>query len=275
METLGTALIVLGILGFLVSLVAIVVALVRKKKKKLWLVSFLVFLVLAIVGGAISPTTEPGRQIEKPASTVKSEEPVKKKVKEEVLEIRVCPRDGINIRTGPGIDYGKDEDGPLVKSEKLYVLEEKAGWIRARISSEKSTWEGWVKKDLTVSKGQWEAIKVQEEKKKIQIKAQEEKKKIHEWFDVILGSVDGYEKISLSGDRKTLTITVSDKWYYTPDFQKERIMEQTGKQFAVFAARMGWRGKEPDVGNYPTVIFVDIAGKEVGKHSTWGTKVYG
>lgn len=59
MESLGTGLIVFGVLGFLVSLVALIVALIRKKKRKLWLMSFLGFLVLAIVGGSMLPTTEP------------------------------------------------------------------------------------------------------------------------------------------------------------------------------------------------------------------------
>ena len=95
MESLGTGLIVLGVLGFLVSLVALIVALVRKKKKKLWLLSFVVFLVLAIVGGSMLPTTEPGKKIKKPPSIVKSKKLVKKKeVKKEVLEVRVCPKDG-------------------------------------------------------------------------------------------------------------------------------------------------------------------------------------
>lgn len=264
MEGLAIGLMMAGFLGLLVSLVMLVVALVRKKKKKPWILSFIAFFILAIVGGSISPTTEPGKKTEKPSTIVKPEKPIQKEeTKKEVLEVRVCPKGGINIRTGPGTNYRRDEASPLVKGEKLYVLEEKAGWIRSRVGSKNSEWSGWIKKDLTVSRAQWESIK-----------AEEEKKKIHGWFDTILNSVDGYEKISLSGDRKTLTITVSDKWYYTPDFQKERIMEQTGKQFALFAARMGWRGEEPDAGNYPTVVFVDIAGEEVGKHSTWGTKIY-
>lgn len=110
--------------------------------------------------------------------------------------------------------------------------------------------------------------------KKPTISAAEEKQKIDAFFNIVLKSVEGYKKVVLSGDRETLTITVSDKWYYTPKFQKERIMETTGKQFAVFSAQMGWRGSSPSEANYPTVLFEDIASKRVGRHSTWGTKIY-
>jgi len=172
MESLGTGLIVLGVLGFLVSLVALVVALVRKKRKKPWVLSFIAFFILAIVGGGISPTTEPGKKTEKPSTIVKSEKPIQKEeTKEKVLEVRVCPRDGINIRIGPGIDYEKDPRGQLKKGEELYIVQDEGGWIRFRFTQESSGWSGWVKKNLTVSKVQWESIKasVSKEEKKPQL----------------------------------------------------------------------------------------------------------
>lgn len=73
-----------------------------------------------------------------------------------IIEVRVCPRDGINIRTGPGTNYVKDQSGQLAKSERLYVLEEKNGWIRFRVTSKDVGWSGWVKKNLTVSREEWE-----------------------------------------------------------------------------------------------------------------------
>lgn len=76
------------------------------------------------------------------------------KEKEKIIEVRICPRDGINIRTGPGTDYKKDGSGQLVKGEKLYVLEEINGWIRFRVTPKDVGWSGWVKKNLTVSKDQ-------------------------------------------------------------------------------------------------------------------------
>lgn len=173
MESLGTGLIVLGVLGFLVSLVALVVALVRKKRKKPWVLSFIAFFILAIVGGGISPTTEPGKKTEKPSTIVKPEKPIQKEeTKEKVLEVRVCPRDGINIRIDPGIDHEKDPRGQLKKGEELYIVQDEDGWIRFRFTEESSGWSGWVKKDLTVSKVQWESIKAEEEKEKIYKKTQ-------------------------------------------------------------------------------------------------------
>jgi hypothetical protein len=112
------------------------------------------------------------------------------------------------------------------------------------------------------------------EQSKPKFTEEEEKKKMQNWMRTIIKNVDGFKDIAISGDRKELIITVSDAWYNTPKYQKERIMEQTGKQFAGFAAQMGWRGDNPNEANYPSVIFNDIAGKRVGKHSTWGTKVY-
>ena len=63
--------------------------------------------------------------------------------------------DGIEIRTGPGTDYEKDESGELVKGEKLHVLEERNGWIRFRVTPNDVGWSGWVKKDLTVAEEEW------------------------------------------------------------------------------------------------------------------------
>lgn len=59
--------------------------------------------------------------------------------------------EGTNIRTGPGMNYAVDETGTLGANEILYVLEEKDGWIRFRITKENLGWSAWVKKDLTIS----------------------------------------------------------------------------------------------------------------------------
>jgi len=87
--------------------------------------------------------------------------------KKEIIEVRICPRNGINIRTGPGTNYKKDETGQLVKGEKLYVLEEKNGWIRFRVTPTDVGWSGWVKKDLTVFKDQWNLDKEENEIKEL------------------------------------------------------------------------------------------------------------
>ena len=86
--------------------------------------------------------------------------------KEEILEIRAPSKKarqvvtvlngnalygikGIAIRTGPGMNYKQDDTGELDEDEKLYVLEEKDGWIRFRVTPKDVGWSAWIKKDLT------------------------------------------------------------------------------------------------------------------------------
>ena len=164
MESLGTGLIVLGVFGFLVSLVALIVALVRKKKKKLWLLSFVAFLALAIIGGGILSDTESGDKTKKPSTAVKPE----KTVLEKVVEVRICSRDGVNIRVGPGINYEKDRRGPLKKGERIYILQDERDWVRFRLTKRNSGWSGWVKKSLTITEEE-------ERKKTIEATVEQEK----------------------------------------------------------------------------------------------------
>lgn len=55
-----------------------------------------------------------------------------------------------HIRTGSGMEYADDETGPLFGTEKLYVLEEKDGWIRFRVTEKDLGWFAWIRRDLTV-----------------------------------------------------------------------------------------------------------------------------
>lgn len=90
--------------------------------------------------------------------------------KETVLmtEIRVSNNDGVNVRTGPGINFDILESGQLVKGEKLYVIKDSIQWIRFSLIPNDTTWTAWVKKDLTVSKTNWDLEKYMEEINKIQ-----------------------------------------------------------------------------------------------------------
>jgi len=67
----------------------------------------------------------------------------------DIIEVRVCRRDGVNIRKGPGVNYEKDESGQLINGERIYVLEKKNGWIRFRSTPKDVGWSGWVREDLT------------------------------------------------------------------------------------------------------------------------------
>ena len=61
---------------------------------------------------------------------------------------------GINekyIRTGPGMKYKNDDTGELLETDPLYVLEERDGWIRFRVTKKDLGWSAWIQKDLTAS----------------------------------------------------------------------------------------------------------------------------
>ena len=97
-----------------------------------------------------------------------SEESVTKKSENEyIIEIRSAVKDGIYIREGPGLNHGFDESGQLFKEEKIYVLEEKDGWIRFRVTAEDVGWNGWVKKDSTVLESNTGRIKSDDEISKL------------------------------------------------------------------------------------------------------------
>jgi uncharacterized protein YgiM (DUF1202 family) len=66
----------------------------------------------------------------------------------EALYTLICPKDGINIRTGPGTDFPKDELGPLSKGDTLYVLSYYTGWVKFRVTPHDEGWSGWVLKRL-------------------------------------------------------------------------------------------------------------------------------
>ena len=165
------------------------------------------------------------------------------KEKKEIIGVRICPRDGINIRTGPGTNYKKDESGQLVKGEKLYVLEEKNGWIRFRVTPKDVGWSGWVKKDLTISKDQLDSAKEE----------------------------DAIKKLKESGLLVRINPQLNEA-YVSPtiwrglDYQTK---ENTGRVMAFFCGRK--KGTN--------LNWVDIkdsySGKKLAKYSeSWGFKVY-
>jgi hypothetical protein len=69
--------------------------------------------------------------------------------KSDIIEIRVIPKNGINIRVGPGTQFEKDLSGTLIKGEKIYVINEEDNWLKFRTTLEDVGWHGWVRKDLT------------------------------------------------------------------------------------------------------------------------------
>ena len=75
---------------------------------------------------------------------------------EGVLEIRICGRQGVNIRTGPGTNYRRDRNGPLMLGENLHVLERKGDWLRFRVTAKDTGWSGWVRQDFTLTEQEYE-----------------------------------------------------------------------------------------------------------------------
>lgn len=64
----------------------------------------------------------------------------------------VANKGGINIRSGPGTNFEIDPSGQLVKGETLYILEEKDGWIKFRVTPKHVGWSGWILKRLLAEK---------------------------------------------------------------------------------------------------------------------------
>ena len=62
----------------------------------------------------------------------------------DVIGIRRCIENGVDISTGAGVNYPKDETGQLNKGDKLFVLEENEQWIKFRVTPEDVGWHGWV-----------------------------------------------------------------------------------------------------------------------------------
>ena len=63
----------------------------------------------------------------------------------------IVPKNGINIRTGPGTNFPIEASGQLVKSETLYVISEENGWLKFRVTEKNIGWHGWVLKKLVVN----------------------------------------------------------------------------------------------------------------------------
>jgi len=188
---------------------------------------------------------------------------------EKYFEICTCT-ENTDIYIGPGINFEKDNSKQPIKGIKLYTLETKGDWLRFRITPEDSDWNGWIRIDATISWEDYETLKSLEEKKRIE----EENKKIAEWIAGLLDEIELFKKASISEDRFTLEIIISDIWYRLPEFQQERTLSLIGLNFLLFVTEMGWVGEHLDEDKYPTVVFIDEYGKTVGINSSQGVEIY-
>lgn len=188
---------------------------------------------------------------------------------EKFFEICTCIED-TDVYTGPGTNFEKDNSKQSIKGIKLYALEMKGDWIRFRLTPEDSDWNGWIRIDATVSWEDYEKLKAIEEERRIE----EENKKIAEWIADLLNGIELFKKASISEDRFTLKIIISDDWYRFPEFQQERTLSLMGSNFVLFAREMGWVGEYLEENKYPTVVFIDEYGKKVGINSSQGVEIY-
>lgn len=108
-----------------------------------------ILVLLLIIGCDTGYKKKPEEKVKAPQSEKKTK-PVKKADK--VMYTMICGKDGINIRTGPGTNYSKDETGKTMSGEKFYILEEKNGWIKFRVTPTDIGWTGWVLKSLVEKK---------------------------------------------------------------------------------------------------------------------------
>jgi uncharacterized protein YgiM (DUF1202 family) len=118
--------------------------------------SLWVAFVLAIYPRMQAPALPPLQEDEEIPVVAEDTIPATRSAGGRIIERRYSPSDGVNIRTGPGTDFLKDGMGPLTAGEKLYVLEERDGWLLFRVTERDLGWSGWVKKDLTVTEAEWE-----------------------------------------------------------------------------------------------------------------------
>jgi hypothetical protein len=147
----------------------------NRRTRPVWVVAgicaFVVFVALLKSNGGGGPSKGPGHDSHN--TSIENEKKIQQSpLKSEYIEIRkVLPsavkeiplslpngktivEKGIgqeNVRVGPGMNYASDNTGTLEENEKLYVLEEKNGWIRFRVTSVDCKWSAWINKDLTIS----------------------------------------------------------------------------------------------------------------------------
>jgi len=119
----------------------------KVKKTSIIMKIFLFFIVFTFLMPFIASLSDN----ETPSSNNAGSSKTADKVKDEILDIRTPKTEGIAVKVGPGEKYRDDPTGALMGSEKLYVLEERSGWIRFRVTKDDQGWSGWVPKYETKS----------------------------------------------------------------------------------------------------------------------------
>ncbi len=122
------------------------------KKLLLFAIGLVFLLVIISVFSSISNENTKDFTARSTAKIIEIRKP-RKNILENVIVGKIQFK-GINekyIRVGAGMKYKSDDTGWLPETDLLYVLEEKDGWIRFRVTEKDFGWSAWIQKDLTTS----------------------------------------------------------------------------------------------------------------------------
>ena len=137
------------------------------------------------------------------------------------------------IRTGPGMEYENDDTGVLFEDEKLYVLEEKNGWIRFRITEKDFGWSAWIRKNLT------DSFSLSPEKERAKRIAKFGEPPQNSAWDGSVGCVKDYLK-SVANDPDSLRYENWSKPYYSEDGWLIKCDYRAKNSFGGYAREVKW-----------------------------------
>lgn len=161
----------------------------------------------------------------------------------------ICPQDGINIRTGPGTNYSKDPSGQLFKGESIYILDEKDGWLKFRVTLANLGWSGWVLKRLVIHSK--EPTKIYRSRKKVSPNS---------------GVI---RDLKTSGFLVTLKIDLNEAWV-DPYMWHSMTYDTKKGACIIFAKECDFAGSTDRI-----VVKDSYTGKKLAKYSSvFGMKVY-
>jgi len=81
--------------------------------------------------------------VKEKAPEVKPEKTPSKSVSNEIFYLARCKNANVNLRKGPGTNFGKDKKGPLGKGKTVYVIDKQGDWLKLRFNKEDRGWSAW------------------------------------------------------------------------------------------------------------------------------------
>ena len=218
------------------------------KKYPLFILLIFVFTFAGCGGGGGTTTYKPSASTkvlsEEQLNSIKENIPIQKK---NYIEHRKCNVSELNIRNGPGVEFELNDTSPLYKSENMYVLEEKNGWIRFRATPNDVGWEGWASKKHTCSIDEWN-------KNASETYSADIKKVIQKCKNLGL-----LIKIDTDGNRAWVNMYI----WNNLDYDAKKNYASIFAEYCEVMGDSSWCD-----------ILDSKSGKKLAKHSSWGFKVY-